>query len=173
MNNTLGTIFGRKSVREFRQGEIGIDTLDLIIRAGMSAPTAVDRRPWEFILVRNRSTLGKLAAELPYAKMAEYASAGIVVAGDINRQWGGTDSDFWVQDCSAATENILLAVESLGLGAVWTALHPYDDRKKTVTDLLAIPPHVIPLCFIPVGIPAHNGAAKDKYDASRIHFEKW
>jgi len=110
---------------------------------------------------------------LPYAKMAEYASAGIVVAGDINRQWGGTDSDFWVQDCSAATENILLAVESLGLGAVWTALHPYDDRKKTVTDLLAIPPHVIPLCFIPVGIPAHNGAAKDKYDASRIHFEKW
>ncbi len=173
MNSTLETILSRKSVREFRQGEIGNDTLDLIIRAGMSAPTAVDRRPWEFILIKDKSTLGKLAAELPYAKMAAHASAGLVVAGDTNRQWGGADSEFWVQDCSAATENILLAVESLGLGAVWTALHPYEDRKKTVTDLLRIPPNVIPLCFIPIGIPARDSAAKDKYDVLLIHYEKW
>ncbi|MCE1166215.1 MAG: nitroreductase family protein [Bacteroidetes bacterium] len=173
MNSTLETIFRRKSVRNFKEAVIDDDTLEIILRAGMAAPSAVDKRPWEFILIKEKNTLLELARSLPYAKMAEKAAAGIVVAGNTLKQWGSGDLGYWVQDCSAATENILLAVESLDLGAVWTALHPYKDRKKIVTDLLGIPEHVVPLNFIPVGIPAGNPEPKDKYNPGVIHYEKW
>lgn len=173
MNSTLETIFRRKSVRNFIYGKIVESDLELILRAGMAAPSAVDRRPWEFILIKERNILSELAHSLPYAKMAETASAGIVVAGNTEKSWGNKELDYWVQDCSAATENILLAVESLGYGAVWTALHPYIDRKLVVTELLGIPEHIIPLNFIPVGIPAGNPESKDKFDPGKIHYERW
>ena len=169
MNDVIETIFKRRSVRKFTDQPVEREKLELLMQAAMAGPSAVNAQPWEFVVITEKEVLDKLRLVLPFAKMA--APAAICVLGSSRRQRNKAGDRFWVQDCSAATENILLAVESLGLGAVWTALHPYDDRKKTVTDLLAIPPHVIPLCFIPVGIPAHDGEAKDKYDASRIHFE--
>ncbi|MDD5360848.1 MAG: nitroreductase family protein [Ignavibacteria bacterium] len=173
MNRTIETIFNRKSVRKFKEGTIDKSTLELIVKTGMAAPSAVDKRPWEFIIITDRNVLQTLAKILPYAKMAEKAAAGIIVAGNKTKQWGGEDSDYWVQDCSAATENILLAVESLGLGAVWTALHPYKDRKKPVADLLGIPSHIEPLNFIPIGIPEGIEKPKDKFNPGAVHFEKW
>lgn len=173
MNPTIETILSRKSVRHFKSGVIEKSTLELILRAGMSAPSAVDKRPWEFILITDKNALVKLADMLPYAKMAEKAAAGIIVAGNIRKQWGGEDSDYWIQDCCAASENILLAVESLGLGAVWTALHPYEDRKKPVIELLNLPSHIKPLNFIPIGIPEGTERPKDKFDRGVIHYEKW
>lgn len=173
MNDTLKTIFARKSVRTYRNDTVADEKLQMLVRAGMAAPTAVDKRPWEFVIVTDRTVLKQLADALPYAKMADKAAAAIVVGGDVRKQWGGMESDYWIMDCSAATQNILLAAESMGLGAVWTAVYPEDSRVRAVRQILGIPHHVVPLNLIPVGVPAGREKAKDKYDPKQIHWNKW
>jgi nitroreductase len=173
MNDTLKTIFARKSVRTYTDDPVPLDKLKLLVRAGMAAPTAVDKRPWDFIIVTNKATLKKLSDALPHAKMTEHAAAAIVVTGDLNRQFGGKEALYWTLDCSAATENILLAAESLGLGAVWTAAYPDAARIQAVRSVLSIPADNVPLCVIPVGVPGGNEQPKDKFDAKQIHINKW
>jgi nitroreductase len=173
MNDTLNTIFARKSVRSFKSDAVPDEKLRMLVRAGMAAPTAVDKRPWEFIVVKDRTVLKQLADALPYAKMAEKAAAAIIVAGDVKKQWGGMESDYWIMDCSAATQNILLAAESMGLGAVWTAVYPEDSRVRSVRQILGIPSHVVPLNVIPLGIQAGREKPKDKYDPKQIHWNRW
>jgi len=173
MNDTLKTIFSRKSIRSYKEEPVSKDKLEMLIKAGMAAPTAVDKRPWEFIVITDRKVLNQLADALPYAKMASSAAAAIIVGGDVRKQWGGMESDYWIMDCSAATENILLAAESMGLGAVWTAIYPEDSRIRAVRQILGIPPHIVPLNLVPVGVPAGREKAKDKYDPKQIHWNKW
>ena len=173
MNDTLKTIFARKSVRTYKNEPVPRETLEMLVRAGMAAPTAVDKRPWEFVVVTDRTVLKQLADVLPYAKMAERAAAAIVVAGDVRKQWGGMEADYWIMDCSAATQNILLAAESMGLGAVWTAVYPEESRIRAVRQILGMPPHVVPLNLIPVGVPAGRDKPKDKYDPKQVHWNKW
>ena len=162
MNDTLKTIFSRKSVRTFKSEPVPKEKLELLVRAGMAAPTAVDKRPWEFIVVTDRAVLKQLADALPFAKMADKAAAAIIVGGDVRKQWGGKDSDYWIMDCSAATENILLAAESMGLGAVWTAVYPEESRIRTVRQILGLPSHIVPLNLIPLGVPAGREKPKNK-----------
>ena len=173
MNDTLKTIFSRKSVRSYRNEPVSKEKLDMIVKAGMAAPTAVDKRPWEFIVVTDRKVLKELADALPYARMASSAAAAIIVGGDVRNSGAGMDSDYWIMDCSAATENILLAAESMGLGAVWTAVYPEDTRIRAVRQILGIPPHIVPLNLIPLGVPAGGEKPKDKYDPKQIHWNKW
>jgi nitroreductase len=173
MNDTLKTIFSRKSIRSYKDEPVSREKLEMLIKAGMAAPTAVDKRPWEFIVITDRKVLNQLADALPYAKMASSAAAAIIVGGDVRKQWGGMESDYWIMDCSAATENILLAAESMGLGAVWTAIYPEDARIRAVRQILGIPPHIVPLNLVPVGVPAGRERAKDKYDPKQIHWNKW
>jgi nitroreductase len=173
MNDTLKTIFSRKSIRSYKDEPVSKEKLVMLIKAGMAAPTAVDKRPWEFIVITDRKVLNELADALPYAKMASTAAAAIIVGGDVRKQWGGMESDYWIMDCSAATENILLAAESMGLGAVWTAVYPEDSRIRAVRQILGIPPHIVPLNLVPVGVPAGREKAKDKYDPKQIHWNKW
>jgi nitroreductase len=173
MNDTLKTIFSRKSIRSYKDEPVSKEKLETLVKAGMAAPTAVDKRPWEFIVITDRKVLSQLADALPYAKMASSAAAAIIVGGDVRKQWGGMDSDYWIMDCSAATENILLAAESMGLGAVWTAIYPEDARIRAVRQILGIPPHIVPLNLVPVGVPAGRERPKDKYDPKQIHWNKW
>ncbi len=105
--------------------------------------------------------------------MVKDSSAAIIVAGNLKAQWGGETSDYWIQDCSAATENILLAVESLGYGAVWTGVYPQKERFESVQKLLSIPQHIIPLNLIPIGIPAGVEKPKDKWNEKQLHWNKW
>ena len=173
MNDTIKTIMNRKSVRAYKEGPVSKEQLEVIVKAGMAAPTAVDKRPWEFIVINDKAMLKKLSDILPYAKMTEKAAAAIIVAGDIDRQQGGRESDFWVVDCSAATENVLLAVESLGLGAVWTAVYPDKERIEAVRKLLKIPSTVVPLNVIPIGIPTGAEKPKDKWNPKQLHWNGW
>ncbi len=173
MNETLKTIMNRKSVRAYKEGPISKEQLEVIVKAGMAAPTAVDKRPWEFIIITDRVLLKKLADVLPYAKMAEKAGAAILVAGDLDRQHGGRDSVYWIMDCSAAIENILLAVESLGLGAVWTAIYPNQDRIEPVRQIIKMPSHIMPLALIPIGIPTGVEKPKDKWNPKQVHWNGW
>ena len=164
----MRNILQRKSVRNYQMNRpIETEKVENMLRAGMAAPSGKDRRPWEFIVVNERDLLDSLGANLPYAKMLASAPMAIVVCAD------ETKSDYWYLDCSAAAENILLAAEAQGLGAVWTATYPYKERMEVVSRVLQTPSQVKSLCVIPVGYPAGEQLPKDKWDESRIHYNKW
>ena len=165
--DALENIFSRKSVRKFLAQPVEEEKVQLLLKAGMSGPSGKDTRPWDFIVVDSRMILDSLAAALPYAKMLKDAPMAIIVCGDT------TKSSYWYLDCSAAAENILLAAEALGLGGVWTAAYPYEDRMQAVKKYTGIPDHISSLCVIPVGYPAGPQNPKDKWDASRIHRNQW
>lgn len=163
-NVALDNIFERKSVRTYLDKEVEKEKIDLMLRAGMAAPTGKNIQPWEFVVVTDRAKLDSMAAALPYAKMLAQARNAIVVCGDSAR------SSYWYLDCSAAAQNILLAAESLGLGAVWTAAYPYDDRMQVVRKYINLPRNILPLCVIPFGYPVGNEKPKQKFDEKKIHY---
>lgn len=164
----LQNILQRKSVRSYRSDmPVEKEKVENLLRAGMAAPSGKDKRPWEFIVVDERELLDSLVAHLPYAKMLASAPMAIVVCAD------ETKSDYWYLDCSAAAENMLLAAEAQGLGAVWTATYPYRERMEVVSRFLHTPSQVKSLCVIPVGYPMGGQEPKDKWDESRIHYNKW
>ncbi|MCX5785915.1 MAG: nitroreductase family protein [Elusimicrobia bacterium] len=173
MNEALKNIMIRKSVRIFTGAPVSETQLTELVKAGMAAPSAVDTRPWDFIIVTDKTLLRQLAKNLPYAKMTAQAAAAIVVTGDMRRQYGGENSLYWLMDCSAATENILLAAESMGLGAVWTAVFPEAERVAAVRKILGIPEHITPLNLIPFGVPEGKPQAKDKYNPIQVHKNHW
>lgn len=171
-NEILKVIHSRKSVRHFTEQAISNKHIELLLRAGMAAPTAVNRQPWAFYVVTNRKTLDALGEALPYAKMLHQAQVAIVVCGDMDKAGNLKDQGYWVQDCSAATQNVLLAAESLGLGAVWTAVYPYDDRTKVVIESLNLPEKHLPLNVIPIGYPTGEDQPKDKWNPENIFWDE-
>jgi len=173
VKDTLSAIHSRKSVRHYTGEPVSRKDLETLVKAGMAAPTAVDRRPWAFVIVTDVATLNKLAEGLPSSKMIVQAKQAIMVCGVFTKALGGEGREFWVQDCSAATENILLAAEAIGLGAVWTGMYPSAQRVEYVQRVLGIPREVVPLNVIAVGHPTGEDRPKDKFDPNNIHWEKW
>lgn len=165
--DAIENIMSRKSIRKYLPKPVEEEKVKILLKAGMAAPSGKDVRPWEFVVVTERSLLDTLAEALPYAKMLRQAPLAIVVCGDTAK------SSYWYLDCSAAAENILLAAEALKLGAVWTAAYPYDDRMAVVKKEIGLPENILPLCVIPVGYPAIPYSPKDKYDEAKIHKNKW
>lgn len=171
----LENIFSRKSVRSYTQDPIPDEMLQTLVKAGMAAPSAMNRQPWEFIIINDRDTLDALAGKLKYAKMLSEAQAAIVVCSEtmITLSDGTVvENNFWEHDASAATENILLAAEAMGLGAVWTAASDVE-RSAIVREALGITGTVMPLCVIPIGWPAGNDRPKDKWKPEKIHYNRW
>ena len=172
VNETIKTIHQRKSVRNFTNKEVSKEQLETVVRAGMAAPTAINAQPWQFLVVTDKEIKAKYAEGNRQAEMINKSSALIVVCGDMTI--GNERSRaYWDQDCSAATENILLAVESLGLGAVWTGVYPIEDRIKTVKERFGLPENVTPLCVILVGYPEGTDQPKDKWKPERLHWNKY
>lgn len=169
---TMDIILQRKSVRNYIDKKVTKGQLDNLMRAGMAAPTAIDSRPWAFVAVTDRKKLDKLSV-MPYCGMLKYASAAILVCGDSSKFIQGPYQDFWIQDCSAATQNILLAAEDMGLGAVWLGGHPVLDRMDLMRQVLEVPEGIIPFSLISIGYPAGTERPKDKYTKDNIHWEKW
>lgn len=164
----LATIQERKSVRDFVPNKmVSKEDLETIIRAGMAAPSGRDARPWEIIVVDQREKLDNMAERLPYAKMLKEAPVALIICGDT------TKSSYWHVDCSAVTENILLAVEAMGLGAVWTATFPYQDRMDVVAENCNLPENIHSLCVIPLGYPKGEYKPKQKFDPAKIHYNQW
>ena len=171
-NPVLEAISSRTSIREFTGASVDKNILGTILKAGMAAPSAKNIQPWSFICVTDRKILGQLADGLPFAKMLYQSAAAIIVCGSPDNE-DPELNDYWVQDCSAATENILLAVEALNLGAVWTGVHPRETRINFVKDTLGIPSDVVPLNVIAIGLPVRPVSPRDKYNPQKIHWEKW
>jgi len=170
--DALTVIHSRKSVRSFTGEAVGKEDLDEILRAAMAAPSAVGKSPWAFVAVTERVTLDLLREGLPYAKMLDKAGAAIVVCG-IPERAHLQKVEYAVIDGTCASENILLAVEAFGLGAVWTAAYPYEERAAHVRKVLGIPESVIPLNVIPIGHPTGADKPKEHYRAENIHWQRW
>lgn len=167
-SNALRNIAKRKSVRSYiSEKYVEEEKIEQILRAAMAAPSGKNRQPWEFVVVKNRANLDALATKLPYAKMLSQAPLAIVVCADT------TKSSYWYVDCSAATQNLLLAVEALELGAVWTATYPYADRMNAVREVLNLPENIESLCVVPIGYPSGENEPKDKWKPEKIHNETW
>lgn len=166
-NAILNAIAKRSSIREYTGEVVSRDQLETIIKAGMAAPSAMNHQPWEFVAIDDRALLDKLGDVLPYAKMLHKAGAAIAVCGNVEKDCPAPYNSIWIHDCSAATENILLAVEALGLGAVWTAVEPSDALVAVVKDALKLPDNVVPLCVIPIGHPAVEAKPKDKLNPKK------
>ena len=163
----IETIFARKSVRSYLQKPIEEEKIELLLKAGMAAPSGKNLQPWEFIVVDDRSILDAMAEELPFAKWLKESPIAIIVCGDSEK------SSYWYLDCSASAQNILLAAESLGLGAVWTATYPYEDRMEVVKKFIDIPDNITSLCVIPIGYPSTPQQPKDKWDSTKVHRNIW
>lgn len=172
-NAAYQNILSRTSIRNFTEQEVTEDLKMALIHAGMSAPSGVNKQPWEFILIDDPEILRQLAAALPYAKMAAQAPMAIVVCGNSERFLDGDDATLWVQDLSAASENILLAAHALGLGSVWTCLYPHDDRMEAASKILHLQPGIIPFNLIPVGYPAKDHAPINKWHSDRVHHNRF
>lgn len=170
----MQNILSRKSVRSFTDAPVSREQIDTLMRAAMAAPTGKDMRPWKFVVVTDPAAMKALADELPRAKMLQEAPMAVAVCGDLSvTDQDGKPSTNWTFDCSAATENLLLAAEAMGLGAVWTGVYPYDERVTAVKKALLLPDHIVPLALIPVGHPKGDPQPKDKYDAQNVHFNQW
>jgi nitroreductase len=172
-NQAIETILSRTSIRSYLDKPVEDEKVELMLKAAMSAPTAVNCQPWAFIVVNNKAVLNQLADSLPHAKMVAKAPLAIVVCGDLSKALEGNAQTYWIQDASAATENLLLAAHGMGLGAVWTGVYPIADRVSAVQKVLNLPDHIIPLNVVPVGYPNEVPNHKDKWNTDNIHYNKW
>lgn len=169
----LENIMTRVSVRQFTGEKISDEQIDILLRAAMAAPSAINKQPWAFVVVTDEALIAKLGEALPYSRCSNKPACAFIPCGDLSKAIEGEMAAFWINDVSAATENLLLAAHAMGLGAVWTGLHPDMNRAAMVQQMLGLPEHIIPLCVVPVGVPAEQPEVKDKYKPENIHFNKW
>jgi nitroreductase len=166
--NIIKTIFSRRSIRKYTKESVSEEHIKTLLEAAMAAPSGSNRKPWHFVVVTERGTLNRLAKAHQYAKMLHEAPLCIVVCGDESLA-----QHFWQQDCSAATQNILLAAQALGLGSVWCGVYPLETRVSEISEILGIEPPVRPLNLIAMGYPAEKKEPRTQYDEDRVHREQW
>jgi len=164
----IDAIFARRSIRKYTSEPVSEADVTSLLQAAMAAPSASNRQPWHFVVVTERDTLDRLGDVHPYAKMLFEAPLCIAVCGDTR-----VSESYWVQDCSAATENLLLAASALGLGAVWLGVYPREDRVAAVRQALGLPDPILPLNLISIGHPAETKEARTQYNAERVHRGSW
>lgn len=166
----LDNIATRTSIRDYEARKVENEKIEKMLRAAMAAPTAMNKQPWHFVVVDKRDVLDALAEVNPYAKMLKKAPLAIVVCGDTDNMIEGGGRDFWIQDASAATENLLLAAHAMGLGAVWTGAYPSEERCKGISVALSLSDNLIPLNMIVIGYPAENPQPKEKFKEENISY---
>ncbi len=170
MSDALAFIQRRRSIRQFTDEPVSDAQVETLLRAAMAAPSAGNQQPWAFVILRDRERLDRIQDFHPYAGMCRTAALAILVCGDLSRE---SHAGFWVQDCSAAVENLLLAAANMGLGTCWCGVHPQAERERGFRQLCNLPDHVIPFAIIAVGVPAEEKGPADYYDPERVRSETW
>lgn len=168
----LDCIMTRTSVREYTDRQVPDSIVETLLKAAMAAPTAMNKQPWQFVVVTDKAVREAIDEADQYIRAKE-APLVIVACGDLAKEEDGEGRDFWIQDVSAATENILLAAHAQGLGAVWCGIHPIKAREKAIADILDLPKDIIPLSAVCIGYPAHEHQPKDKWNPKAVHYNKY
>ena len=175
MNKTdivLEAIQTRVSVRQFTGEKLSDEQIEKLLRAAMAAPSAMNKQPWQFVVITNEELLAKIGEQMPNSRCQNKPGCAIVPCGDMSKTLEGAGRDFWVDDLSAATENLLLAAHAMGLGACWTGVHPNMERVSDVQKLLGLDEQIVPLCIIPVGVPAEQPEVKQKFNEENVRYIK-
>ena len=170
-NEGLDAILARRSIRKYTAQPVSEEAVRALLDAAMAAPSANNQQPWHFVVIRDRKTLDAISTVHPHAKMIREAPVAILICADTSVE--PTPVGYWIQDCSAATENVLVGAQALGLGAVWLGVHPRQERVDGIRRLLGIPEHVVPLSLVPVGHPAETKPPAGRYLESRVHRDRW
>jgi len=170
MTDGLDLLMTRRSIRRYSDGPVTDAEVEQILRAAMAAPSAGNQQPWHFVFIRDRGIMRQIMAVHPYSSMLAQAPVCIAVLADTSLE---RHKGYWVQDCSAATMNILLAAHALGLGAVWLGVHPVAEREAGLREILGLPDGVECLSLVAVGRPAESPEHPDRYDPSRVHRDRW
>ena len=163
-------ILARRSIRKYTDETVTDEQVEALLRAAMAAPSAGNQQPWSFVVIRDKAVFEAVTEFHPYAKMLPCAPVAILVCGHPE---GGRWPQFWEQDCAAATQNVLIAAEQLGLGSVWLGVHPLPERVEGMRRLLGIPGSVVPFSLVPVGRPAGRKPRADRFDPARVHHGRW
>jgi len=164
----IDNLFARRSIRRYTDEPVSEEQIELLLKAAMAAPSASNLKPWHFVAVTRRAVLNRLAGVHPHGKMLAQATLAICVCGE-----PVVNDRMWVQDCAASTENILLAVTGLGLGAVWLGVYPREERIKPISEVLGIPEGIVPFSVISIGHPTEALPARTQYDEARVHRDVW
>ena len=168
----LQFIFGRRSIRVYQPGQVGEAAITKLLQAAMAAPSAVSKDPWRFVVTQKPETLARLAGVLTNGCMLNTAGLGITVCADLEAAHDRQLS-YALQDCSAATENLLLAVHALGLGACWLGIHPREDKIREVKKILGLPVQVMPVSCLCIGCPGEVKEPRTRFNPEYVHWEKW
>jgi nitroreductase len=169
--DVIDMIYKRGSIRNYTETPVERDTIETLLRAAMAAPTAINRQPWEFIVVTDEQKIARVKKEFIFARYN--APVAIIVCGNMKLARKGLEREFWIQDCSAAVENILIAATSLGLGSVWIGVYPLETRVRLIKRIFRIPEHVIPLCLVHIGYPAEEKAPRTRYNERRVYWQEY
>lgn len=168
--DALEAILTRRSIRKYQVKLVDDDTVRKLLEAAMAAPSSMNLQPWRFVVIDDRAVLDKIPELHPHAKMLKEAPLAVLVCADSKVQ---NIEGYWAQDCSAATENILLAAHALGLGAVWLGVFPRKERMDAVAGLLGLPEEIKPVSLISIGHPAEDKPASNRFNTSFVHRNKW
>ncbi len=172
MNPILAPLFARRSVRKYQDKPIPAALIQDVLEAGMAAPSAQAKDPWEILVIQKSEMLAQMASGLPNGPMLAEAAVGFVICGDLERAHGQLLS-YLQQDASACIENMLLALSMLGLGGVWIGVHPREERMAHLRELFQLPEHILPLGIIAAGYPLDIPEPRTRFTAERVHFGKW
>jgi nitroreductase len=167
----IDLLLSRRSIRRYTQESVDERVMMELVKAGMAAPSAFNQQPWEFVLVKDKEVLEKIAKYHPFASMARYAAGFIIVCG--NADLDKKNLKMWPQDCAAATENILLAAHALNLGAVWIGVYPNKEHMKVFRKICKIPDDIVPFSGVCFGVPARSKDPTNRFVESRIHWDFW
>lgn len=168
--DTLEAIHTRRSIRQYQDKSVPEELLRKLLSAAMTAPSARNQQPWEFIVITEKDLLQKISGVNPNADMAAEAPLAILVCGNLAIE---TSPGYWVIDCAAATQNLLLAAHALGLGAVWTGTYPNEDRMDGYTELFDLPEYILPHSLVVLGYPQEQPLSQDRFQEERIHYNGW
>ncbi len=168
--DTIDAIFTRRSIRKFKPVAVDPQKLELLLKSAMYAPSARNEQPWHFIIIDDPEVKNKVMNAHPYAKMLSQAPVAILVCGDKNLE---ISPGYWPVDCSAATQNILLAAHATGLGAVWLGVHPRTERKKAIREIFNLPQHIEPFSVVAIGVPDEQKEQPERFRPERIRKNRW
>ncbi|MCK5067007.1 MAG: nitroreductase family protein [Bacteroidales bacterium] len=166
----LDYILDRRSIRRFSDQKIDSETIKAILTAAMYAPSAVNLQPWHFVVIDHWPMMEKIMEIHPHARMLQTASHAVVVCGDLQLQH---DDGYWVVDCGAATQNLLLAAHSLGLGSCWVGIHPREERRTAFSRLLSLPSHVLPFALVALGYAEEQKPRPERFHAEKVKRNGW